>query len=106
MSFRGSASKDSDVMDMIRNNVVAIAEGVNGSPVSDMGVKGTGSTWPWWCWIFVGIAVLGLLMWSYGVFVHRGRTRWHIPISQRSPAGERRRKKQQVLMTRTWISHS
>jgi formate-dependent nitrite reductase membrane component NrfD len=61
MSFRGSASKDSDVMDMIRNNVVVIAEGVNGSPVSDMGVKGTG-TWPWWCWIFVGIAGLGLLI--------------------------------------------
>ncbi len=61
MSFRGSASEDSDVIGMIRNNVVAITDGVNGNPVNDMGVKGTG-TWPWWCWIFVGIAVLGLLV--------------------------------------------
>ena len=62
MSFRGSASKDSDVMGMIRNNVVvSIADGVKGIPISDMGVQGTGY-WPWWCWIFVGIAVLGLLV--------------------------------------------
>ena len=61
MSFRGSTSEDSDVIGMIRNNVVAITDGVNGSPVSDMGVQGTG-TWPWWCWIFVGIAVLVLLV--------------------------------------------
>ena len=60
MSFRGSASED-DVMGMIRNNVVVIADGVKGSPVSDMGVQGTGY-WPWWCWIFVGIAALGLLV--------------------------------------------
>lgn len=62
MSFRGSAFEDSDVIGMIRNNVVSIADGVKGSPVSDMGgVQGTG-TWPWWCWIFVGIAGLGLLV--------------------------------------------
>lgn len=59
MSFRGSTSESSDVM--IRNNVVVIADGVKGSPVSDLGVQGTGY-WPWWCWIFVGIAALGLLV--------------------------------------------
>ena len=67
-SFRGAASADDgDDFSAMLSGTFAITDtdlqdlGVKGSPISDMGVKGTGS-WPWWGWVIVGVAILGFIV--------------------------------------------